>query len=158
MTLIELLIATAIGAILLAGLNGLVTLGLDAQTAGRGSNELAYQGRFALERITDRARATAPKVLTSPPANTTGDWFEPTGCIGAACVMYCRNATTNQLIETMKGDATCSGTAVLARNVTAFTATIGPGTRPAAVLRLTLADAVNTVTLASSVRLGGGTQ
>lgn len=157
MTLIELLIATAIGAILLAGLNGLVTLGLDAQTAGRGSNELAYQGRFALERITDRARATAPKTLTPPAANTTGDWFAPTGCLGAACVMYCRNVT-NQLIETTKDDITCSGTTVLAGNVTAFTATIGPGTRPAAVLSLTLADAVNTVNLASSVRLGGGTQ
>lgn len=157
MTLIELLIATAIGAIMLAGLNGLVKLGLDAQTAGRGSNELAYQGRFALERITAKARATAPKTLTLPAAGTTGDWFAPVGCVGAACVMYCRNVTTNQLIETTTADAACNGTAVLAGHVSAFTATIGPGTRPAAVFSLTLTDAANTVTLSSSVRLGGGT-
>lgn len=159
MTLIELLMATAIGAIMLAGLNGLVKLGLDAQTAGRGSNELAYQGRFALERITDRARATAPKVLTAPAANTSGDWFAPTGCIGAACVMYCRNAA-NQLIETTTADIACNiGMTVLAGNVTAFAATLpASAVRPAAVLSLTLADAVNTVNLSSSVRLGGGTQ
>ena len=159
LTLIELLMATAIGAIMLAGLNGLVKLGLDAQTAGRGSNELAYQGRFALERITARARATVPKTLTPPAAGTSGDWFAPTGCLGAACVMYCRNAA-NQLIETTKDDVACNiGTTVLARNVTDFAATLpASAVRPAAVLSLTLADAVNTVTLSSSVRLGGGTQ
>ncbi|OGS95313.1 MAG: hypothetical protein A3H31_12765 [Gallionellales bacterium RIFCSPLOWO2_02_FULL_57_47] len=157
-TLIELLIATAIGAILLASINGLVKLGLDAQSAGRSANELAYQGSFALERITAMARATAPKTLTAPATNTSGDWFAPTGCIGAACVMYCLNTVNHQLIETTTADSACSGTAVLAGNVTAFTAAIGPGTRPAAVLSLTLADAGSTVNLASSVRLGGGTQ
>lgn len=158
MTLIELVLATLIGAIILAAINGLVKLGLDAQTAGRGANELAYQGRFALERITDKARATAPKILTTPAVNTSsGDWFAPTGCIGAACVMYCLNAA-NQLIETTTADAACGGTTVLAGNVTAFLPTIGPGPRPAAVLSLTLANAGSTVTLSSSVRLGGGTQ
>lgn len=157
MTLLELLIATVIGAILLASINGLVKLGLDAQTAGRSANELAYQGRFALERITDKARATAPKTMTIHAANTSGDWFAPVGCTGAACVMYCRNAA-NQLIETTTADAACSGTTVLAGNVTAFAAAIGPGTRPAAVLSLTLANAGSTVNLVSSVRLGGGTQ
>lgn len=158
MTLIELLIATAIGAIILAAINGLVKLGLDAQTAGRGANELAYQGRFALERITDKARATVPKTLTTLAADTSGDWFAPAGCTGAACVMYCRNAATNRLIETTTADAACNGTTVLAGNVTAFAAAIGPGTRPAAVLSLTLANAGSTVNLVSSVRLGGGTQ
>jgi prepilin-type N-terminal cleavage/methylation domain-containing protein len=154
--LIELLIATAIGAIMLASINGLVKLGLDAQTAKRGANELAYQGSFALERITARARDTTPKTLAPPAANTTGDWFAPAGCIGAACVMYCRNAA-NQLRETTTADAACNLGTVIAGNVTAFAAAIGPGTRPAAVLSLTLADAGTTVNLASSVRLGGGT-
>jgi len=159
MTLIELVLVTLIGAIILAAINGLVKLGLDAQTAGRGSNELAYQGRFALERITDQARATAPKILTTLPTNTTntGDWFAPKGCIGAACVMYCLNAA-NQLIETTTADAACGGTTVLAGNVTTFLPAIGPGPRPAAVISLTLANAGSTVTLSSSVRLGGGTQ
>jgi prepilin-type N-terminal cleavage/methylation domain-containing protein len=156
MTLIELVLATLIGAIILAALNGLVKLGLDAQTGVRDSNELAYQGRFALERIGTVARATPPSMLSPLPVGTTntGTWFAPTGCIGAACVMYCLNAA-NQLIETTTADAACGGTTVLAGNVTTFLPTIGPGTRPDAVLSLTLA---NTVTLSSSVRLGGGTQ
>jgi prepilin-type N-terminal cleavage/methylation domain-containing protein len=152
MTLIELVLATLIGAIILAAINGLVKLGLDAQTAGRSANELAYQGRFALARITDKARATAPKTLTTPAATTnTGDWFAPT--------MYCSNAA-NQLIETTTADAACNGGTVLAGNVTIFSASavIGTGTRPAAKLSLTLANAGSTITLVSSVRLGGGTQ
>lgn len=161
MTLIELLIATAIGAIILAAINGLVKLGLDAQTAGRSANELAYQGRFVLERITDKARAIAPKTLATPAANTSGDWFAPAGCIGAACVMYCRNAA-NQMIETTTADTVCSGTTVIASNVTAFSATLpaamGPVGWSIAVLSLTLANAGSTLTLSSSVRLGGGTQ
>lgn len=156
MSLTEMLIVTAIGAILLAGINGLVKVGLDAQTSGRNGNELAYQGSFALARITDRARATAPRTLTTPAAGTTGDWFAPVGCTGAACVMYCRNAA-NQLIETTTADAACSGTTVIAGNVAAFSATL-PAVigRPVAVINLTLANAGSTVTLSSSVRLGGG--
>lgn len=160
-TLIELLLATAISAILLAGINGLAKLGLDAQTNGRAANELAYQGRFALERIADKARSLAPKELTTPAANSTGNWFAPTGCTGAACVMVCRNAN-NQLIETTTSDTACSGTTVIARNVTAFTASLPAGTGPVdrsiAVISLTLSDGGNTLNLSSSVRLGGGVQ
>jgi type II secretory pathway pseudopilin PulG len=157
MTLIELLLVTLISFIILAGINGLVKFGLDAQTAGRSANELAYQGRFALDRITDKARSVAPKILTTPAANTSGNWFAPAGCIGAACVMYCLNGT-RQLIETTTTDTTCSGTTVIAGNVAAFSAT-QPSTigRPVAVLSLTLINAGSTVTLSSSVRLGGGT-
>ncbi len=160
-TLIELLIAVALGAILLAALNSLVKLGLDAQAEGRNTNELAYQGRFALERMAARARATAPKVLASPAANTTGNWFAPAGCTGAACVMYCLNAGS-QLIETTTADTTCSGSTVIAMNVGAFSATLpagmGPADRSLAVVSLTLANAGSTLALSSSMRLGGGTQ
>jgi len=153
-TLVELLLATAISAILLASINSLVKLGLDAQSAGRGSNELAFQGRFALQRITDQARTTAPTVLTSPAANTTGNWFAP--------AMFCRNAS-NQLVETTTTDTTCTGTTVIAGNVNAFSATLpasmGAVDRSIAVVSLTLTDAAsNTTTLSSSIRLGGGTQ
>lgn len=160
-TLIELLFAVALGAILLAALNSLVKLGLDAQIAGRDSNELAYQGRFALERMAAQARATAPAVLASPAPNTTGDWFAPPGCTGAACVMYCLNANS-QLIETTTLDAGCGGGSVIAQNVSAFSATLpagmGPVDRSLAVLSLTLAGAGSTLTLSTSMRLGGGTQ
>lgn len=162
MTLVELLIAVAIGAIVLAALGSIVTLGLQAQITGRQQNELVYQGRFALERMVDRARSLAPKLLTAPAANTTGNWFAPAGCVGAACVMYCRNGG-NQLIETTTADALCAGTTVIASNVTAFSATVfagvGPVDRPIGTLSFTLthSDAPQPITLTSSVRLGGGT-
>lgn len=162
MTLVELVLAMTISAIIMGALNGLVKLGLDAQTAGRGSNELAYQGRFALERITDKARSLAPKILTTPTLNTTGDWFAgPLGCPGADCVMYCRNTTSNQLIETTTTDTTCIGTTVIASNVSVFSAQLttgmGPVDRSIAVLNLTLSDANNnTIVLSTSIRLGGG--
>ncbi|MDI1298377.1 prepilin-type N-terminal cleavage/methylation domain-containing protein [Methylotenera sp.] len=160
MTLIELVIAMAISAIIMLALNNLVKLGLDVQTAGRGTNELAYQGRFALERMADKARSLAPKVLTTPTANTTGDWFAPSACTGATCVMYCRNAS-NQLIETVTTDNSCTGTTVIANNVTTFSATLpasmGAVDKSVAAISLTLSDAnKNTVSLSTSMRLGGG--
>ncbi|MGB2833264.1 MAG: prepilin-type N-terminal cleavage/methylation domain-containing protein [Methylotenera sp.] len=160
MTLIELLLATAISVIIMASLNGIVKLGLDAQTTGRGSNELAYQGRFALERISNKARSLAPKVLTTPAANTTGDWFAPTGCTGTACVMYCRN-TSNQLIETITTDTTCTGTNIIANNVSEFSAAIpsnmGAIDRSIAEINITLSDVNNnSINLISDIRLGGG--
>ncbi|MGB7815388.1 MAG: prepilin-type N-terminal cleavage/methylation domain-containing protein [Methylotenera sp.] len=164
-TLIELVLAVAISAILMGALNGLVKLGLDAQIAGRGANELAYQGRFALERMTDKARVLPPRNLTTTPAaNTTGYWFSitDTSCVStSSCVMYCRNASSNQLIETTTSDTACTGTTVIASNVSAFTATLptnmGAVDRSIVVISLTLSDANNnTASFSTSIRLGGG--
>lgn len=163
LTLIELLAAVAISAIVLAALNSLAKLATDAQAVSRGTNELAYQGRFALGRIVAQARATAPKALSIPPANTTGDWFATSGCTGSACVMYCLSGS-GQLIETTTGDAGCTGGKAIANAVTAFSAqlpaSMGPVDRYAAVLGLSLADAVSgtSATLSAEIRLGGGTQ
>lgn len=154
MTLLELLIAVAIGALVLAALHSVVSLGLRAQTEGAQANELLYQGQFALERMVDAARGAVPKLLTTPAANSTGDWFAP--------AQYCRNAS-NQLIETTTTDTTCTGTTVIAANVSAFSATLpsgaGPLDKPAGVLSLTLTHsaAAQAVTLTTSVRLGAGT-
>jgi prepilin-type N-terminal cleavage/methylation domain-containing protein len=159
-TLVELLIAIAISAVVLKALNGLVKLGSDAQTTGRANNELTYQARFALDRIADKARTLAPKVLATPAAGTTADWFAPAGCSGAACVQYCLNGS-NQLVETVVSDTTCSGTTVIASGVTAFTATLpasaGAVDRSTAVLTLALLNGSNSVSLTYSLRLGGGT-
>jgi prepilin-type N-terminal cleavage/methylation domain-containing protein len=158
-TLIELLMAMIISAIVLTAINGLVKLGSDAQTSGRATNELTYQGRFALERISDRARLVAPKPLGAVAANSSGDWFAPVGCVGVACVMYCLNVG-GQLIETTTADTSCAGTTVVASSVAAFNAQV-PGSagavdRSVAVISLTLASGVNAVSLSSSIRLGGG--
>lgn len=166
MTLIELVAALAIGALVLAGLRSVVSLGVRAQAEGGQSNELLYQGQFALRRMVDKARNTAPKVLATPAAGTTDTWFAP--------AKFCRNASS-ELIETTTTDANCTncnvctidnpGASVIATNVTTFTAAVplqsasGPVDKPVAVLSLTLAHsaAAQAVTLTTSVRLGGGT-
>lgn len=154
MTLIELMIAVAIGALVLASLNSVVALGVQAQALGRSANDLAYQGRFALERMTAKARGATPQPLSTPAANTSGSWFAPT--------MYCLNGS-QQLIETATADSGCTGTTVIASKVGGFSAqqpaSPGPVDEPVAVLGLTLTDAASgrTVTLSTSVRLGGGT-
>jgi prepilin-type N-terminal cleavage/methylation domain-containing protein len=87
MTLIELLIAVAIGAIVLAALNSVVSLGLQAQTSGRQGNELVYQTRFALERMITTARSVSPKSLTTPNASTTcGGVGAPVAVAGGSTV------------------------------------------------------------------------
>ncbi len=162
LTLIELLIAMTLAVVILAALNSVVTLGLNAQASGRQANELVYQGRFALDRMAARARSTPPtKPLTAPSAGTTGDWFSVPGSL----VMYCLNSDNKQLVETVVTDPGCAGgvgSAVIANNVTAFSAQLPAGAGavddPVATLSLTLqaAGAPTTVTLSTSVRLGGG--
>ncbi|HYU70179.1 MAG TPA: prepilin-type N-terminal cleavage/methylation domain-containing protein [Burkholderiales bacterium] len=153
LTLIELLIAMTLAAVILAALDSVVVLGLNAQTSGRQANELVYQARFALDRMAAKARSTAPKVLTTPLPGATGDWFSPT--------LYCLKGG-NQLVETsLVTDPGCAAGAVIANNVTAFSAQLpagaGPVDDPAATLSLTLeAAGAPVVTLSTSVRLGGG--
>ena len=155
LTLIELLIAMTLAVVILAALNSVVTLGLNAQASGRQANELVYQGRFALDRMAARARSTPPtRPLTAPSAGTTGDWFSPT--------LYCLKGG-NQLVETnLVTDPGCIAGAVIANSVTAFSAQLPAGAGavddPVATLSLTLqaAGAPTTVTLSTSVRLGGG--
>jgi len=158
LTLIELMIAMTLAVAILAALNSVVTLGLQAQTSGRQANELVYQARFALDRMAAKARSTPPtKPLTTPSAGTTGDWFS----VPLSRVMYCRNSG-NQLIETVDSDTGCTGSVVIANNVTAFSAQLpagaGPVDDPVATLSLTLQTPGTpaTVTLGTSVRLGGG--
>ncbi len=154
LTLIELMIGMTVAVFILAALNSVATLGLNAKASGRQANELVYQARFALDRMAAKARSTAPKLLTTPSPGTTGDWFSPT--------LYCLNGG-NQLVETnLVTDPGCAAGAVIANNVTAFSAQLpagaGPVDDPVATLSLTLqaAGAPTTVTLSTSVRLGGG--
>ena len=152
LTLIEVLIAMTLAAIVLAALDSIVMLGLQAHASNRQANELAYQARFALDKMAAKARSAAPKPLATPPPATTGDWFSPT--------KFCLNST-NRLVETVVSDMTCTGGAVIANNVIAFSAQLpagaGPVDDPAVTLSLTLqAKNAPAVTLTTNVRLGGG--
>src|SRR5438876_8293038 len=111
LTLIELLIAMTVAAFILAALNSVATLGLNAQASGRQANELVYQARFALDRMAAKARGTAPKLLTTPSsAGTTGDWFSVPV---PPATMYCLNGN-KQLVETTVSDTACTGAVVIA--------------------------------------------
>ena len=74
--------------------------------------------------------------------------------------MYCRN-TSNQLIETVTTDTTCTGTTIIANNVStllpSLPASMGAVDRASAVISITLNDTENnTATFSSEIRLGGG--
>jgi len=152
LTLVELMMALAIAALLVTGLNGFIMLGLDAKATARQSNELLYQGSFALERIVAAARATAPKPLSVPTlANTTGDWFSPK--------MYCLKGG-NRLVETTTSDTSCTGSNTVANNVIALSAqpaAVGPVDEPVGTVTLTLQGTGAAVVLTASFRLGAGT-
>ena len=152
-TLAELLIATAIGAMLLAGLTSVAREGVTSRAQARDSSEAVYQARFALQRIVATAKATAPHTMLTPAANTSGNWFDPT--------YFCVNAA-KALIETTTTDTGCTGTQVIAERVNSLSATlpVGAGALEAmtAVVALTLdVPASGTpLTLSERVRLGGG--
>ena len=154
MSLLELTVAVLIGALLLTGLFQVAGLTLRSGSQGHGVNELAYQGEYALERIAEAARGQAPHQLSTPAAGSTGDWFAP--------LMYCLNTGSRQLIETTTADLACSGSAVLAQNVSSFVSSLpsmGPVDRHSGIFTLTLSDtAGHGMTLTTQVRLGGGTR
>lgn len=153
-------IAMVIGAIVVLALQDMVGLGLKSATVGHAVNELRYQANFAIERISDQARSLTQRPLDTAAANTTGDWFAPAGCSGVACVMYCLNTTSHQLIETSTSDTTCAGAGVIANHVSAFSATLpvmGPLDRHSVIIQLSLDDlAGHTLSQSLQVRLGGG--
>jgi prepilin-type N-terminal cleavage/methylation domain-containing protein len=155
LTLIELVIALAIGSLVLGGLHSIVMLGLRAQAPIESANEQAYRAGFALERIVARTRAAPLKALAGAPVNSTGDWLAP--------VMFCRVAATHTLRETTTTDTTCSAGTVLAEAVTAFSAQLVPSTRPLDLPLVTVSLTMHMpsepqpLVLAQSVRLGGGT-
>lgn len=159
MTLVELLVSVAIGSILLLSLASLGKVAMEARQAQQVQNELLYQGRFALERMVDRARATPPSVLSTPANGTTGQWFAPVGCTGANCRMFCLKSATRQLMETTSSDSTCSGGAVVANYVDMFEArlpSMGPLDRHAGLLAISLSQGGSNLSLQTRVRLGGG--
>lgn len=155
LALIELLIATAVGALLLASLVSVARLGLRSRAHTRARSESAYQARFALQRVAAAAKATAPRALLPPAANTSGDWFSPT--------YFCVNAAA-ALIETTAADTGCSGTQVIAERVSSFSASLPAGSGALDTLTALVAVSLDgpggegPITLSERVRLGGGVQ
>lgn len=155
MTLVELLIASAIAAALLAAVAQVARLGEQARTPLHDTGEALYQGKFAMQRVSLAAAATAPAAVLTPAANSSGNWF--------GTVMFCVN-TASSLIETTTTDTGCTGSTVIAERVSAFTvavpATAGGSDGEVADVSLSLSGpgGGGAVAVSERMRLGGGTQ
>lgn len=156
LALIELLIASALAALLLGALATLARDGMEVGRATRSSHELLFQARFALGQVVARAEAATPRPLTPPSPGTSGDWFGTT--------MYCLRSTTAELIESTPADTGCTtGTRIIGERISAFSVAQPAGDpldRPQALITLTASDAAGaqSVTLSAVARLGGGTR
>ncbi len=151
-SLVEVLIASALAAVLLGALARISIDGLTIQRDTSDTNEMLFQARFAVGHVVARAEATPPRTFNPPPANTTGDWF--------GAVRYCLNTSTSLLIETTQADTACVGTRVIADNISAFSvqlAAAGPLDRPVALVTLTATDSRGrqSFTLTGTARFGG---
>ena len=153
LSLIELLVSIAIASMLAVPLMMAVGSGASARTATSATIDVDQQARFALQRMAAAVQRTpAATILGAKAATTTGDWFSP--------VMFCLNGS-GALIETVPADASCTGTAVIANGVTAFSAqtyAAGAGAGKVIEIQLTVASSQGASTaLTSRTRLGGGT-
>jgi prepilin-type N-terminal cleavage/methylation domain-containing protein len=153
MTLVEVLLAAAVGALLLGALVQVAHLDTQARAPLRDTGEALYQAKFALQRMAAAAAATAPAALPPPPAKSSGSWF--------GTVMFCVNAA-GSLIETTPTDTGCAGSTVIAERVSAFSvavpATAGASDGEVAEVSLSLAGpgGGGATTLSERMRLGGG--
>ena len=154
LTLIEMLIALAVAALLAAPLGAAVINALKVQTVAGDTNDVAQQARFALQRMEAAVRRTAPHTLAAKAADTSADWLAPTA--------FCLRAN-NRLIETTPADAGCNSNSapVIAEGVSAFSVqsySAGSGAGQVIELHLVLAGASGqSIDLTSRTRLGGGT-
>jgi prepilin-type N-terminal cleavage/methylation domain-containing protein len=157
LTLLELLLALALGALLMTAvlplLNGAMAAATDPSTTDQ--PDLDRQAAFALDRIALAVRATAPTTLTTPiglidillptapDTTTSGRWFAP-----STFQLY---GTT--LMEKRDGDSVLH---VLADSVSSFSIVPLPVTdgRQLVQVDLTLARGETRTTVTGVVRMG----
>lgn len=141
-SLVELLLALAVAAIVLAPLAGLLRTGAAASSVAADRVALERDADFALERIAARVRATAP-VLLAPQSDSTssGSWFSVTFQSGGGKLTESGSGTTR----------------VLAENVTAFSITAPTVLTGQQLVQasLTLSRGDASTTHTATVRLGG---
>ena len=154
LTLMELLIALAIAALLVAPLAAAVLNALNAQSVAGDISDAAQQAQFSMQRMEAAVRRTAPHTLAAKAASTSADWLAPVAfCLGAS----------GRLIETTPADAACTSNSapVIADGVSAFSVqSFSAGALAAQVIeiQLTVTGATGqSVSLMSRTRLGGGT-
>lgn len=143
-TLVELLVALAITAVLMAPLAAMFRNAADSGAATRAGLDMNSDARFALGRIAQRVAALTPAAIdvATSDANPL-----------LAPLSYALSGT--DLVET-DSSASPARSSVIASNVTAFRLS-APATgdgQPVITIELTLAAAGGTVSAARTVRIG----
>ena len=151
-TLIELCLATAMGALLLAALVHVARLATESKAELSGASEQRTEAAFVMQRL--RAAADAATVSTLYPAadGDTGLWLAPT--------RFCINQL-KALVETTSGDTTCSQGEVIAERVERLTVSL-PDTQsgldaPMVLMSVSLsrADGADSMALTQAIRMKG---
>jgi hypothetical protein len=139
-SLLELLLGLAITALVLTPLVPMLQTAADTARIGGGQAALEREADFAVERISDRIRATTPSTQLSANPN---DWLKP--------AVYVWNVDTKTLYEQQAGI-----NYTLAEYVTNFAlaAPVSTGGPPAIQVSLTLKRDVFTATAGATVRMG----
>jgi len=144
LTLVELLFALAIAAILMVPLAATFQTAAGSGIAARAALDLNVDARFALDRIARRA-AVAPSVSSGAEVSDPGPWLAP--------LSYKRVGAS--LVET-DATSTPARTSVIATNVSAFRLSvpdIGDG-QAMMKIELTLATQGGSVSASRTVRVG----
>lgn len=147
LTLLEVLLALATGALLLSAALPMLSMTMSASATAAISDQgdVERQAAFAIDRIARVVRATAPAILAAQDSSNSGAWFKPSTF----------QLSGTQLVEKRDADPTLH---VLADAVTAFSITNLPVSdgRQLVQVSLTLQPAKSTAatTVTSIVRMG----
>lgn len=147
LTLLEMLLALAAGALLLSAALPLLNLTMSAATTAATTDQMDVdrQAAFAIERIAKVVRATPPVILAAQDGSTSGAWFKPSTF----------RVSGTQLVEQRDPDPALH---VLADSVTGFSITNLPVSdgRQLVQVSLTLEPSNSTAstTVTSVMRMG----
>lgn len=151
-TLIELCLATAMGALLLAALVHVARLATESKAELSGATEQRAEVAFVMQRLRAAASAATVSSLYAAANGDTGLWLAPK--------RFCIN-NSKALVETASSDTTCSKGEVIADRVQRLTVRL-PDTQsaldsPMVLISVELASADGTggVALSQAIRLKG---
>lgn len=151
-TLIELCLATAMGALLLTALAHVARLATASKAELTGATEQKIDADFVMQRLRAATRGATVNSLQAPANGDTGPWLAPK--------RFCINSA-KALVETTVADNSCSGGEVIADQVNRLTLSTpdSQSALDAPLVQLTvvlpLADGTDGPTLSQSIRLKG---
>jgi prepilin-type N-terminal cleavage/methylation domain-containing protein len=158
MTLLECVIAVALGALVLAGTSHLLNVALTGYQAGHQKESPEHRIRQVMDRIVwameTATRRKKSELSKQNDPTKSGDWFERTDAAGKKIKLEYRWDDTSRVLRE-SDDSTGLDYGIL-NNVTNFSVTSPDDTEMAVVrVSLTVGDPPDQVTLVEKRRLGG---